>query len=86
MHFALQVQLAEVGDKIDDPSIAWPATRPVVKLGEITVTRVVADSDATQRQLMFTPTAVVEGIEPADPMVAMRGASYVVSYGRRHAP
>jgi catalase len=47
---------------------------------------VVADSDAAERRLMFSPTAVLEGIEPADPMIAMRGASYGISYGRRHAP
>jgi len=86
VRFVLQVQLAEAGDRIDDPSVAWPKTRPVVKLGEITVTRVVADSDAAERRLMFSPTAVLEGIEPADPMIAMRGASYGISYGRRHAP
>jgi len=86
VHFVLQVQLAEAGDRIDDPSVAWPKTRPVVKLGEITVTRVVADSDAAERRLMFTPTAVLEGIEPADPMITMRGAAYGISYGRRHAP
>ena len=38
--FTLQVQLADEGDRIDDPSIAWPATRSIVKLGEITLTRV----------------------------------------------
>ena len=83
--FTLQVQLAGTGDKIDDPSIAWPASRRVVKLGEIVVSRVLADSEARERELMFTPTAVVDGIEPADPMIAMRGAAYGVSYGRRHA-
>jgi catalase len=83
--FTLQVQLAEAGDKIDDPSVAWPASRRIVKLGEIVVSKVLADSDAQERKLMFTPSAVVEGIEPADPMIAMRGAAYGVSYGRRHA-
>jgi catalase len=82
--FTLQVQLAEAGDRIDDPSIAWPASRRVVKLGEIVVSRVVADSDAEERKLMFTPSAVVDGIAPADPMITMRGAAYTVSYGRRH--
>jgi catalase len=82
--FTLQVQLAEAGDRIDDPSIAWPASRRVVKLGEIVASRVLADSDTEERKLMFTPTAVVDGIEPADPMIAMRGAAYGVSYGRRH--
>jgi len=86
VRYTLQVQLAEAGDRIEDPSVAWPDTRPVVVLGEITVTRALADSDSTQRALMFTPTAVPDGITPADPMVTMRGASYGVSYGRRHLP
>lgn len=84
--FTLQVQLADEGDRIDDPSIAWPATRSIVKLGEIMLTRVLPDSQTAEQQLLFTPTAVAEGIEPADPMITMRGASYGVSYGRRHAP
>jgi catalase len=86
VRFILQVQVAEDGDKIDDPSIAWTNTRPIVKLGELSITRVVRDSEAAERGLLFTPTAVVDGIEPADPMIAMRGGSYGVSFGRRHAP
>jgi catalase len=84
VRFVLQVQVAEAGDRIDDPSIAWPASRPVVKLGELSITRLVPDSDGAEQRLMFTPTAVADGIEPADPMIAMRGASYGLSYGRRH--
>jgi len=83
--FTLQVQLAEPGDVIDDPSIAWPDSRPVVKLGEIRVTRADEQSDATQRQLMFSPAAVIDGIEPADPMIGARNAAYAVSYQRRHS-
>ncbi|MDY0749055.1 catalase family peroxidase [Paucibacter sp. R3-3] len=86
VRFTLQVQLAEGEDKIDDPSIAWPPTREVIKLGEITISKAVADSDADSRRLMFTPSALLPGIEAADPMIAMRGASYGVSYGRRHTP
>jgi catalase len=84
VRFVLQVQVAEAGDRIDDPSIAWPASRPLAKLGELSITRLVPDSDAAEQRLMFTPTAVADGIEPADPMIAMRGASYGLSYGRRH--
>ena len=86
VRFALQVQLSGAGDKIDDPSIAWPATREVVKLGEITIAGVVPNNDAESRRLMFTPSALLTGIDAADPMIAMRGASYGVSYGRRHTP
>jgi catalase len=83
--FTLQAQLAEPGDVIDDPSVAWPDSRPIVQLGEIRITRVDAQSDAAQRQLMFSPAAVIDGIEPADPMVAARNAAYAVSYQCRHS-
>jgi catalase len=84
VEFTLQVQLAAAGDQIDNPSIAWPASRPIVKLGRVKITHVVADSDAAQRKLMFTPTAVTDGIATADPMIEARNSAYGVSYGRRH--
>jgi hypothetical protein len=31
--FDLVVQIAEKGDKVEDPSIAWPDSRKTVKLG-----------------------------------------------------
>ncbi len=83
--FVLQVQLAQPTDATEDPSIAWPASRSVVKLGVITVKQVRPDSEKAQESLMFTPSAVADGIRPADPMVADRNAAYGVSYGRRHA-
>jgi catalase len=83
--FELELQLAEAGDVIDNPSISWPTSRSKVKLGVITITRVLSDSDAQEEKLMFTPGAVVDGIRAADPMVLDRNAAYSVSYGRRHS-
>ena len=37
MRMKLQVQVADAGDKIDDPSIAWPDSRKTVELGEIEI-------------------------------------------------
>jgi catalase len=82
--FVLQVQLAKAGDVIDNPSIIWPDSRPVIKLGLISIDRVVPDSEAAEQALMFSPNAVTDGILPADPMVADRNAAYGVSYARRH--
>lgn len=82
--FKLIVQLAENGDKIEDPSIAWPDTRKTVELGEIVIDKAVADSDAAQRALLFIENAVPAGIEPADPMIDARSAAYPVSFARRH--
>jgi catalase len=81
----LQVQLAEPGDKIEDPSIAWPDSRKTVELGVIEIDKVDPDSDAAQRALLFVENAVPAGIEPADPMVDIRAQAYAVSFARRHA-
>lgn len=82
--FGLRVQISEPGDEIDDPSIAWPDTRRLVDIGVLEITKVVPDSDAAERALLFLPAQLPEGIEPADPMIQFRNAAYVISYGRRH--
>lgn len=84
VRFNLRVQLSESDDKIDDPSIAWPDTRKTVEIGVIEITKVVPDSDAAERILIFLPAELPAGIEPADPMIQARNAAYIVSYGRRH--
>ncbi len=80
----LQVQIAEPGDKIEDPSIAWPDSRKTVQLGEIEIDKVDPDSDAAQRALLYLENAVPAGIEPADPMINIRAQAYAVSFARRH--
>lgn len=84
VQFKLVLQVAEKGDKLDDPSIAWPSSRRTVELGTISITKAVADNDGAQKQLLFQPTSVPAGIEPEDPMITARAAAYAVSYGRRH--
>lgn len=81
--FNLVAQIADAGDKVDDPSIAWPADRKTVSLGTISLTKSAGD-DAANNELVFMPNAVPAGIEAADPMVADRAAAYAVSFARRH--
>jgi hypothetical protein len=38
--FDLVVQIAEKGDKVEDPSIAWPDSRKTVKLGTFLLTKI----------------------------------------------
>jgi catalase len=80
--FRLVLQLAGPGDKLDDPSIAWPDNREIADLGTLALTRVAAD-EAAEKSLLFLPNALSEGIEPADPMIDARGQAYPVSFGRR---
>lgn len=82
--FHLKAQLAAPGDQTKDPTQAWPDDRPVVDLGTLTITNAVADGDAVQRRLLFTPGRLTDGIEPSDdPLIAARDGSYAESFRRR---
>jgi catalase len=82
--FRLLVQLAGAGDAITDPSVAWPANRPTVELGTITIDGVAKDQVGEQKRLMFNPLAVPAGIAPSDdPVLLIRPAAYAVSFAQR---
>lgn len=81
--FRFVLQVAEKGDQLDDPSVAWPDTRKTVELGVISITRLIPDGPAADKKLLFIPSAVPPGIEPADPMIQIRSMAYPVSFGRR---
>ena len=81
--FRLMLQIADKGDKVDDPSITWPASRRTVELGVISISRVVADNETAQRQILFMPNRVPAGIEPADPMIMARSSAYPLSFSHR---
>ena len=83
INFKLLLQVAGQGDKIDDPSIAWPDTRKKIVLGTIAITKAVADSQTAEKKLLFMPGTLVSGIEAADPMIAARSAAYTISATRR---
>jgi catalase len=45
----------------------------------------VPDSDEAQKQLLFLPTLLTDGIEASDdPLIALRGGAYPVSFSRRN--
>lgn len=82
IEFRVMVQLAAEGDPVDDASATWPADRPQAQLGVLTVER---RSDADERQLVFDPARLVDGIEPSgDPLIPARSRIYAISYRRRH--
>jgi catalase len=84
--FHIKAQLAAPGDATKDPTIAWPDDRKVVDLGTLTITKVVADSLAAEKKLLFIPGRLTDGIEPSDdPLIAARNGAYAVSFGRRSA-
>ena len=53
--FKMVLQVAEPGDKLDDPSIAWPDARRLVELGTLSIARPAMSADA-EKTLLFRPT------------------------------
>jgi catalase len=83
MLFDWLAQIAETSDKIDDPSVAWPEDRKLVKLGTFKIERMAADQEGLSKSLLFLPNNVPDGIAPADPMIDVRSNAYPVSFGER---
>jgi catalase len=81
--FDLVVQIAEKGDKVEDPSIAWPDSRKTVKLGTFSLTKITDDQQAAQKALLFLPGQPHPGVEPADPMLVLRNTACPISLGER---
>lgn len=81
--FELYAQVAETGDAIENPAIAWPDQRRRVLLGTIRLEELAANTPEEDKALSFNPGSVPDGIEPADPMLKMRAAAYPVSAQER---
>jgi catalase len=81
--FDWQAQIAETGDVIGDPSVAWPDSRRLVNLGTVRIDRIAPDQAVIGKATMFRPLNVPDGIEPADPMLGVRQAAYPLSFDHR---
>lgn len=87
VHYRIQLQLAEAGDAVDDPTVVWPEDRKVVDLGMLTLNAPVANGREVEKTIMYNPLVLPEGIAPSqDPVLLARPGAYAVSYGRRLAP
>lgn len=82
--FTLVVTLAEPGDPVDDPTVAWPDSRERVEVGRLELTGPDTERERDGDVLVFDPTRVVEGIELSDdPILRFRPRAYSVSVERR---
>ncbi len=87
VQFRLLLQLAEDGDPLVDPSEVWPAERPLVELGTLSLHASVVDNAAAEKTLAFNPLLLLDGIAPSqDPVLLARPGAYAVSVGRRLNP
>ena len=83
IRFTWYAQLAARGDRIDDPSTAWPESRRLMRLGTITIDRLGDNGPTGDRALAFMPGNLPPGIAIADPMLSIRNAAYPISFHER---
>ena len=76
-------QLSAPSDAVDDPSVAWPEERPLVRLGTLAIERLAPDQAAAEKALLLLRGYVPPGIEVADPMLHTRDAVYPISSRER---
>jgi catalase len=82
--FRLVVTLAEDGDAVDDPTVAWPEERQTVVVGRLELGGPDTEREQGDDVLVFDPTRVTDGIELSDdPILRFRPHAYAVSVERR---
>ena len=84
IRFTLELQIAEAGDALNDPSAAWPAGRRRVAAGVLELTGLETERETGGDVLVFDPTRVTDGVEPSDdPVLHFRSPAYRESVARR---
>jgi catalase len=84
--FHVDVEVAEAGDPVDDPTAIWPEGRERVRAARLEITGLAFDRERDGDVLVFDPTRVTDGIElTADPILHARSGAYRVSVARRTA-
>lgn len=82
--WTLDVQIADPGDVVDDPSEHWPSDRRRLDAGTLELTETIDDPERDGEIIVFDPVRLTDGIElTADPVLAYRPAAYSESAARR---
>ena len=71
----------EAEDSGDDPSRPWPAARPVLKIGTLSIRQ---SGGEACTPINFDPNVMSAGFSAGnDPILRMRSPVYAVSFGQR---
>jgi catalase len=82
--FRMLVAIAEEGDPVDDPTVAWPDERARVEVGRLELTGQETEREQGGDILVFDPTRVTDGIELSDDQILrFRPRAYSASVTRR---
>ncbi|MED5815446.1 catalase family peroxidase [Mycolicibacterium sp. 050232] len=80
----LVLTLADPGDPTNDPTLPWPADRPTIDAGTITIDAVHTEAPGNARDINFDPLVLPDGLTASDdPVLRARSAVYARSFNRR---
>ncbi|HEX3827716.1 MAG TPA: catalase family peroxidase [Sporichthyaceae bacterium] len=80
----LMITLGASGDPTHDATLPWPADRPQVDVGVLTIDAVQTEASGNARDINFDPLVLPRGIGPSDdPLLTARSAVYAQSFQRR---
>ena len=80
----MMVSIGQPGDSETDPTVLWPAERPRIKAGTLTISSAEAQKGAPCEPINFDPLVMAAGIQPSnDPVLRFRSPAYAVSFGKR---
>jgi catalase len=84
VRFKLELQIAEPGDAVEDPTSVWPKQRQTVIAGTLELTGLDTERETGDDVLVFDPVRVTDGIELSDdPILRFREHAYSASVARR---
>ena len=84
LRWRMIVTVAAPGDETDNATIAWPAARPRIDAGTLTIVRAEPEESGACRDITFDPTILPDGVALSDdPLLAARSAAYAASFRRR---
>lgn len=83
--FNLDLEFAQEGDSLDDPSAFWPQGRQRATVGRLELTGPITEAQIGDPSMMHDPTRVTDGIEvsPDDQVLAARRGAYLLSVAQR---
>ena len=86
VNLKVSVQMAGENDDPTDASVPWPADRPEISFGTISLKSRVDEQLPGRRKIIFDPIPRVDGIdESGDPLPQVRADIYLLSGRRRRA-
>lgn len=84
LRWDMWVILGEPGDVPDNPTLAWPESRPHQVAGTLSIGAATPQAGAECEKINFDPLVMADGIAPTDdPILLFRSPAYALSFSRR---